>query len=56
MDSVILERILELWLEGMDGYAGHPVPNDSVDESLTNFTQGTKKPIPHEGDGSSVSV
>ena len=36
----------------MDGYAGHPVPNDSVDESLTNFTQGTKKPIPDEGDGS----
>jgi hypothetical protein len=46
-----LGKILKLWLEEMDGYAGHPVPNDSVDESLTNFTQGTKKPIPDEGDG-----
>ena len=45
MDSVILERILKLWLEGMDGYAGHPVPNDLVDKSITTSTQ-QKNPSP----------
>ena len=30
-DLKILGKILELWLEGMDGFAGHPVPNDSKD-------------------------
>ena len=26
MDSVILERILKLWLEGLPGFAGNPLP------------------------------
>jgi hypothetical protein len=30
MGLVILGWILELSLEGMDGYAGHPLPNDSA--------------------------
>jgi hypothetical protein len=54
MGLVILGWILELSLEGMDGYAGHPVPNDSVAESLLYSSK--EKPIPDEGDGSSVSV
>jgi len=29
-DSVILEGILELWLEGLPGFAGNPLPNHSV--------------------------
>ena len=36
------ERILKLWLEGMDGFAGHPVPNDSMNpcHRLVGFTWG----------------